>query len=123
MEEIAKNHHLLSVLSGKNSLLDSALKQIKIFETDTLNADVVLHMQPRSQYRIVLIRLIDVSEFSFYWNKNYIFYNVSRYKFLHDALRGFYLSLDPYDENLRVSASDQDFIFAREIVGFSISEY
>ncbi len=118
MEEIAKNQQLLSVLSGKNSLLDSSLKKINIFEDDTLKADLVFWMLPRSQYRKLLIRFVDVSEYSFCWKKDHIFYYVERYKFIYDSQRNFYISLDPVDENPQVSDEDQDFIFSREIIGY-----
>lgn len=122
MNEIGKNNSLLSKLSGENCLLDAKIERLVIYNGVRLIIEITFKMRPKSDFDRVLIRFIDVFEYSFYYNSDYIFYNIERYKFFSKNKNNFYLSLDPFDETSEISDKDQDYIFAKEVVGLEFDE-
>jgi hypothetical protein len=117
MKEIGKNNKLLSKLTGENCLLDTKIEHLSIFAADNLIIEITFLMRPKSDFERVTIRFSGVLEYSFYYNTDYIFYNVERYKFFLDNNNNFYLSLDPFNEAVEISDQDQDYIIAKEVVG------
>ncbi len=120
MKEIGKNEKLLSNLLGRNCLLDSSVKEVRIFNSEEVKVEIFFNMRQDSDFKRVLLRFVGVREYCFYHTEQYIFYNVEQYKFMYDETYKFYLSLDPYEEDQRISEKDQDYIFANEVVGYSI---
>ena len=86
MKEIGKDEYLIRALSGRNSILDAVLKRIAIFtEDETLMVELEFEMRASIDYRRVILKFVDVSEYSFYHNDKYLFYNVEHLKFLRMA--------------------------------------
>ncbi len=77
-------------------------------------------MRSQSEYKKVRLKFIDVCKYLSYFENSHIFYNVERVKFLCLSEGLTYFSLDPADELLEISEDDQDFILAKEIIGYEI---
>ncbi len=72
MKEIGKDEYLIRALSGRNSILDAVLKRIAIFtEGETLMVELEFEMRASSDYHRVILKFVDVSEYSFYHNDTY----------------------------------------------------
>lgn len=67
----------------------------------------------------ILLRFIDVKEYSFYYSSHRIFYNVETYKFFKSGDL-YYVSFDPVDESESISDDDQDYIKASSVNGYYI---
>ena len=119
MKTIGEGEQLIKSLSGHNSLLDTKVKRISIFEEeDLLIGELEFAMRPLSKYRNVVLKFTDVKEYSFYYNDNHVFYNVERFKFFRMENGSYYLSLDPYEEEQVPSDQDQDIVVAKNVVGY-----
>lgn len=117
----AQNEELYESLKGNNNILDSQINRILLVEEEQeikVEIDFLLHNV--SENKKVRIVFNHIKEFSFYYNSQYIFYNVERFKLLLLENGYYYLSLDPYDESMQVSSKDQDIIIARNIIGFEM---
>lgn len=107
----------LELSSGENSLLDARIESVAIKNTDFLCIDLIFKMSENSIYEKILLRFIDVIEFSFFHNNNYVFYNVEDVKFIKNVDNQFYLSLDPSTQD-GISERDQDYIVSKSIVAY-----
>ena len=63
------------------------------------------------------ITFVDVQEYLFYHTADRYFYNIERFKFFKSG-ELFYISLDPFEEDLSVDERDQDFVLSRGVEGF-----
>ena len=112
-----KNNDLLNSFSEKFNLLDSIVSKILIFldNNNDLTIDIYLKLSYPKNMNLQL-KFHGIKEYSFYWNDNYIFYNIERFKF-HKEKNLFYISLDPDGEDEVISSSDQDYILCETIEG------
>jgi hypothetical protein len=109
-----KNEEVLNFFSKNNSLLSSSLNKIDISQ---LNGEVIITFEfTLINKTIISLKLIGVSEYSFYHNSTSIFYNIESYKFLKSHDGQYYISLDPISENETIEQQDNDFVIAREIL-------
>ena len=123
MKEIGRDEYVIKALSGRNSILDAVLKRIAIFtEGETLMVELEFEMRASSDYHRVILKFVDVSEYSFYHNDTYLFYNIEHFKFLRLANGLYYISLDPHDEAKALSNEDQDLVVARSVSGYEIEK-
>lgn len=118
MEYIGKNEDLLQ--SVNNSILDSEINRFDIYSKDHRLFIDVYFLLP--DYRptggeTLKLHFIGVTEYEFYWNDQHRFYTVERYKFLKSE-KGFYISLDPYDESEKILDNDHDIILSKEVEGW-----
>lgn len=119
MEYIGKDEALLGTLSGDLSLLSSKLSGIHVSRNDESEVVIELYLEllyAKQKNSLKLVFKI-IKEFSFYYNQNYNFYNVERYKFFKEG-EDFYISLDPNNEDDTISSEDQDFILSKHVEGF-----
>jgi len=109
--------NIIDVLVDNNSILDTVLKEIRIFSNDIESLNIELTLSNfRKESKFTEVRLIfkNVFEYNFYHNKDYIFYNVENFKFLR-VNDGVYISLDPDEDVNGKSENDMDFIHARDV--------
>ena len=123
MEYINKNEELLNKsISGKYYILDSQITRLEIyFENHQLYIDVYFSL-PYHRFKAdknLKLHFIGVIEYEFYWNDKFNFYTVERYK-LFKSEKGFYLSVDPYDESESILDEDHGIILCNEIEGYFI---
>ena len=120
MDFIGKNEQVLDFFSADLTLLSGQLLKIIICQENmnlTVELDVqLLYAKRNKAYKI---KFIDVQEYSFYHHKDYIFYNISNYKFMRNNGL-FYISLDPDEDESSVSTNDQDFISSVALEAYSI---
>jgi len=107
---------ITSILTGRNSLIDTKLDEILIStnnENDLQIRLTFINFRKESDFDKIKILFKNIEEFSFYHNKDYIFYNIENYKLLN--LEGkIYISLDPDDSTISRSLDDSDFIFCEK---------
>ena len=120
MKLIETQDKLLSTLSDDLSLVSSRLSKVCIYtQNDLLCIDIEAELMYRKENKKILLRLIDVEEYSFYYSSHRIFYNVEIYKFFKSG-NLFYISFDPVDESEVISDDDQDFIKAKAVEAYFI---
>lgn len=121
MNQIYKDKDLVDFLQSNNSLHDAKLLKINIYTSvyDVLNIELDFKMRESSNLKKLRLKFTGVSSYSFYYDDNYIFYNVEIFKFI-SLKDGVYLSLDPVDEGDMPSDDDQDFIFAKNVECFEL---
>ena len=108
-----KNSDAFDVLIGEDSLLETVITSISIAEKDYQTViRLEIQMRPNSQFKTISLIFQDVSEYCFYWEKNYSFGDVSEYKLLKGRDE-YYLSLDPDESSTEETQEDQDFIRAQ----------
>jgi hypothetical protein len=123
MEFINRNEELLSQSVPRGYyILDSQITRLDIyFENHQLYIDVYFSL-PYHRFKAdknLKLHFIGVTEYEFYWNDKFNFYTVERYKFFKSE-KGFYLSVDPYDESGEILEEDRDIIFCKEVEGYFI---
>src|SRR6266581_6794154 len=115
MRDIGKDSELLNMLSGSNTLLDTALKRVGLFEEDyILMMELEFEMRPSSDYRRVVLKFVGVTEYYFY-DENEHLRDVESLKFFRMANGLYYISLDPYDETEAPSDKDQYLVVAKSV--------
>lgn len=120
MELIGRNDELLNIHPRLMPILDGELQRLNIYHQDyVLYVELDIKMRHKKGEKC-RIRFIGVSEYSFYYHNTSLGYNIERYKLLK-AGDSFYISLDPYDEDLNVDERDQDFILSSGIEGYFIA--
>jgi hypothetical protein len=121
MKQIASDAELVDVLVGHNSILDAVMTYLSIYEEhDQLTVCMEFEMRPKSDFEKIRLKMLGVSEYSFYYKDDNVFYNVERIKFFVTREGKFYLSLDPVDDSDDVSDEDQDFVFGEHVVAFDV---
>jgi len=68
--------NIIDVLVGNDSILDTVLKEIKIYSNEVENLKIELVLSNfRKESKFTEVRLVfkDIFEYSFYHNKDYIF--------------------------------------------------
>lgn len=124
MQEIGRNNELFDLLSDENSLLDAKVIGVALYESNNMvMADVKLISRSSSDFQELRLVFVDVIEFDFYYSSESIFYNVERVKFFSPDGENAYLSLDPYDEEEKVSPEDQDFILSQMVIGYATKKH
>ena len=109
-----KNKEAFHYIRESGILLDSEIIKIELLNKDgLLNIDLSLKIQSGSD---LLIEFIRVSEYSFYYSDNYIFYIISSVKNIMKDNNLYYFSLDPADESELISKNDKDIIICHELL-------
>jgi hypothetical protein len=120
MHLLAENHAVLSLVASKGSLLNASLESLLIKrEVQGLVIELTLQLRHAAAIPKLLLRFEQVSAYAFSYSTEVSFYNVESYKFL-PVEKGYYLSLDPYDETQEVDEKDNDFIIAAGIKAYFI---
>lgn len=82
MDLVGKNEQVLSFFSGHLTLLSGQLLKIIVYQENMslpIELDIqLLYAQEKKNYKL---KFIEVQEYSFYHQKDYIFHNISNYKF------------------------------------------
>jgi len=123
MKLVAENDLVLSYLSGSLSLLSGQLMEMRVYlKQQLLTIDLDVSLIYAKGNPLHKLRFTDVVEYSYYYNSDYIFYNIAIFKFLN--IGGlFYLSLDPENESNNRSENDQDFILSKSVSVYSIADF
>jgi len=119
---IAKNDNVFNVLAYEKTLLDSNVEKIEI-ATENMHLKIMIYfniIRKNAKYHKVCLEFNDVLEYGFYYNSDYIFYNVESFKFFNHDNLFYYLSMDPVDEKNTISDKDQDFVKAKAIRCYEI---
>lgn len=107
-------------LSDNLSIYDSSLQSICIFtsENNIINVQAIIKLNyPCNIYLKLIFR--NVIEYSFYWDKDYIFYIIESYKLLRSENNLYYCSFDPADNNnTSISADDGAVVICKNIEGY-----
>jgi hypothetical protein len=120
MKIIDKDEQLVKHLSGRNSLLDATLEQIRIFlEDGSIQVELEFAMRTSSVYRSVTLKFMGVTEYAFYNNDKHGVFYVEGLKFFQLENGMYYISLDPYEEAQIPSDQDQDIVVAESVSGFT----
>jgi hypothetical protein len=120
MERTYRDEEVLELTQGTYFIHDASVTRFDIaYEDYRLCIDVYFTSIQAKRWAKTQIKLcfLDVLEYSFYWNADYQFYYVERYK-LFKTEKGFYISLDPADENDTPSDDDGDVIISKSIEGY-----
>lgn len=74
---------LIKNLSGSYSLISSVVQKINIYcnNQDEVEIEITIKLTNSSERKILLLRFVDIIEYSFYYNNNYNFYNIEKIKF------------------------------------------
>lgn len=119
---IGKQEEIVNKFQGEFTLLSSSLDSINIYRRDhVLCIDVKLQLAYKKGENNILLRFVDVLEYSFFYRSNRFFYNVEIFKFFK-AENIFYVSFDPVNEDENMSDEDQDYIKATSVEGFLNSQ-
>ncbi len=114
---IIKDDELISILTGNNSLISATVEGFEIFKSDyDLNIDVHIKLLYSKTNPHLILKFKQVLEYSFFHSSDQDFYYIESYK-LFKSDKGFYLSLDPFDETENIHLQDQDYIIAKSIEG------
>lgn len=118
MEYIEKNEKLISSLIGEYSLTSATINRLEIYKDDD-KLTVTVYLTLSISKKKLLLKFINVEEFSFYHQANYFFYNIEIIKFF--LIKGnCYISFDPTDESSEISSNDQDYILCRDVEGYLV---
>ncbi|MBD1365330.1 hypothetical protein IDJ77_16050 [Mucilaginibacter sp. ZT4R22] len=120
MEKIYRNEEVLELTQGTYFIHDASVTRFDIaYQEHRLCIDVCFTSIQSKKWAETQIKLrfVNVLEYSFYWNAEHHFYYVERYKFFKTE-KGFYISLDPVDENDSPSDDDGDVIISKSVEGY-----
>ncbi|TGO02661.1 hypothetical protein PN36_21300 [Candidatus Thiomargarita nelsonii] len=119
MIKIGTGSTLIKELKGNNALLDAKMTGMNFSTEPSGRFAVQLDFEPRQgSYKEKLrLEFREIKEFAFYYDETTAFYYLERYKLFPTADGDYYLSMDPYDEEERLSEEDQGIIRAKEISG------
>jgi hypothetical protein len=118
MKLIGKNVELIQFLEGDFSLISSKISRLDIYkENEDVSIEVEIELLYSKKEKKLKLKFIDIIEYSFYYNSQYIFYNIEDYKFFieNDIV---YVSFDPFDQEVHISLEDQDFIKSKSVEGY-----
>ncbi|HEY4322902.1 MAG TPA: hypothetical protein VGN20_02920 [Mucilaginibacter sp.] len=122
MKYIAKNEDLLSFLSEDKSIIDATITRFDIYNADNrLNIDVYITLLYSKSDKELKLRFKDVLQYCMFYTRDHNFYYIERYK-LFKCDEGFYVSFDPFDENLEIQSEDNDFILSSEVEGYFLDK-
>ncbi|WP_343672465.1 hypothetical protein [Chitinophaga sp.] len=121
MQLIESNENLVNKLSAELSILDSRLFKLDIFEdaNEGLVIDIYLNLSRSKAQREIKIRFLEIEEYSFFYSKSHYFYYVERFKLFKNN-EGYYISLDPFNEENEIHFKDQDYVLCKSIQGYFI---
>lgn len=108
------------IFRNENSLLSTSLEEIIISKNENDEVQIFLmfsNFPKKSNFSHIKLLFENIVEYSFYYNNDYNFYNVERYKLLKIE-NNIYLSLDPDDSVDGKAASDMDYILAKKLTLF-----
>lgn len=115
--KLGHNNELINSLSGKQSLTSSIMFKLEISnEPGELVIEMCFELPYSKNNNLLKLRFSGIEEYSFYYNSEYIFYNVEICKFFLVDEK-VYISLDPEDETEVISENDQDFILCSKVEG------
>ena len=121
MRLLAENHAVLSLVAGKETLLNASLESVLIkYEENGLVLKLTLLLRHSASVSKLLLCFEQVSAYALAYSMEVSFYNVVSYKF-SPIEKGYYLSLDPYDETQGVDEKDNDFIVATRIKAYALA--
>jgi hypothetical protein len=110
----------IELLSGENTLRDSLLIEVVVREaTGRANVELRFAARAGSVFSQVTLRLTEVVEFDFHYDKDYTSFDVWDLKFLQLKDGTYYIALDPDPATLppacvtEIDASDADNFFVR----------
>ena len=122
MHLLAENDDALGVVTSSETLLNARMEGFAVrYERDGLVAEAVFHLQHSKRVNWLLLRFKPVSAYAFAYSKDVAFYNVESFKLLRVAT-GYYLSLDPVDEQDQPDERDNDTIRAKGIQAYNLTE-
>ncbi|WP_411898227.1 hypothetical protein [Elizabethkingia occulta] len=108
---------ITEVFSGENSLISTTIEEIKL-EKDNFGElqikIIISNFSRKSEYSKVHLLFNEITEFLFYYNSDYSFYNIENYKLLYFENQ-IYLSFDPDNSVKHKSKNDSDFILAKSV--------
>ncbi|MCC6287042.1 MAG: hypothetical protein IT249_04090 [Chitinophagaceae bacterium] len=120
MQLLATQEDLVNILHGNLSLISAQILKIVIYVDNDLvciDIEIILLYPKKQSNNSLILKFIDVQEYSLYYLSHRIFYNIEIVKFFkYGSL--FYISFDPIDEKEEVDDEDQDFIKAKFIEGY-----
>lgn len=120
MQLIETGDKLINALSYNLSLISSQLYKVCIYNEDNLlYIDVGVELMYKKENNRILLRFVDVKEYSFYYSSNRIFYNIETYKFFKSGDL-YYASFDPVDESDVITDNDQDYIKSKSVNGYFV---
>ncbi len=113
MNLIASNDEAISLLSDKNSLIDSSIQKIEIFkENYQLCAKILVKCRNKSDYNYVILHLKSCCKISLFISEEFDFYNVENIKLKKLDNAKYYISFDPSPLS-GISSEDEDvFVFS-----------
>ena len=120
MQLIETGDKLINALSYNLSLISSQLYKVCIYNEDNLlYIDVGVELMYKNENNRILLRFVDVKEYSFYYSSHRIFYNIEAYKFFKSGDL-YYASFDPVDESEVIADNDQDYIKSKSVNGYFV---
>jgi len=119
MRQLGTGSALIKELKGNNALLDAKMIGMNFSTDPSDHFAVQLDFEPRQgSYKEKLrLEFRDIKEFAFYYDDTTAFYYLECYKLFPTADGDYYLSMEPYDEEEKLSEEDQGIIRAKEISG------
>ncbi|MDP9077978.1 MAG: hypothetical protein M3O71_11175 [Bacteroidota bacterium] len=114
MEEIYKNDDLLQLIWGSYHIHDSSVNRFDIYQRNYQLCIDVYFDSTKKPHKQLKIHFSGIIKYQFLYNESYHFYNVESYKFFKSG-KGYYISLDPFDESQEMSEEDGDLILCKEI--------
>lgn len=106
---------------GNNSILDSKVQSIMIKAIDDqVCLEIELLMRASADHSKIRLVFVDCLGYSFSYSEDYIFYNVESFKLLKLEDGGYYMSIDPSDNNPLPSDGDMDAVESRSIQMFNV---
>jgi hypothetical protein len=110
MDIIAEGSQVIEIVSGEESIISGLLTKISIYNQDNhLNIDLSIDLMYSKKFKKILIQILDVVEYSFFYNRNTNFYYIEDYKFFKNE-NLIYISLDPAEgSKTKVDAHDNDY--------------
>lgn len=122
MKYIASNENLIDILKNDLSIISAKIYSINIYKTidDVLSIDVNLKLLYANTKDTLLLRFIDIKEYSFFYHFDYFFYTIEIVKFFFEESK-VYISFDPIDETNVISENDQDYIISKSVDGYFVT--
>lgn len=105
------------IFINDDSLISTSIEEIK-FNKDELGETqiqiTISGFSKKSKFSKIGLLFNNIVEFNFYYNSDYIFYNIEAYKLIYFDNQ-IYLSLDPEESTDDKSENDSDFILAKRL--------
>ena len=119
MVETYKNDALLQLTSGSYYIHDSTVSRFDIYQqAHELFIDVYFNSWDRKLKvdKQLKVNFSGIIKYQFLYSNNRHFYIVESYKFFKSE-KGYYISLDPFDESEAISEDDEDLILCKNVEG------